>query len=281
MDRLFTPAMTRPAALSDDPAWWFVFRGTDILLFASNAASSVIPQFVSIEELGLAPLRSHFMGVRAGRGSYAIELEANAPAPAGLAFQNLRMLHGQVEDDLFALAGRAAQIVEWDRTHQFCGRCGTPTVQAETEHAKRCPACGYTAFPRLSPAVIVLVERGDEVLLACGPQFVAGRYALLAGFVEPGESLEGAVQREIGEEVGVRVDRIQYFGSQPWPFPHQLMIGFTAQYAGGEIQTDGAEIIDAKWFRAGNLPGVPQKLSIARKLIDAYAAKHGIVIDQP
>jgi NAD+ diphosphatase len=129
--------------------------------------------------------------------------------------------------------------------------------------------------------VITLVERGEEVLLARGPQFTPGLYALVAGFVEPGESLEEAVAREIKEEVGVDVDRIAYFGSQPWPFPHSIMIGFTAQCAGGEIAIDGAEIEDARWFTPATLPVVPQRLSIARRLIDAYAAKHGLVIDQP
>jgi NAD+ diphosphatase len=129
--------------------------------------------------------------------------------------------------------------------------------------------------------VIVLVERGDEVLLARHTRTTDGMYALLAGFVEPGETLEEAIQREIREETGVTVDRMAYFGSQPWPFPHQLMIGFTAQYAGGEIQTDGEEIADARWFTAPAMPKVPHRLSIARKLIDAYAAKHGVTIDQP
>jgi NAD+ diphosphatase len=125
------------------------------------------------------------------------------------------------------------------------------------------------------------VEDGDRVLLARHTRTTDGTYALLAGFVEPGESMEEAVRREIEEEVGVAVDRIKYFGSQPWPFPHSLMIGFTAQYAGGEIAVDGIELADARWFSPHALPKVPMRLSIARKLIDAYAAKHGVTIDQP
>jgi NAD+ diphosphatase len=279
MDRRFLPSVTPPSDHAG-PAWWFVFRGGDILLI-QNGEPHAIPYLPEIESLSLTPRRSHFLGFRDDVPSYAVEVDAETPAPNGLEFTGLRGLHGRVEDDLFALAGRASQVLEWDRSHQFCGRCGTPTVDSATERAKVCPVCGYTVFPRLSPAIIVLVERGDEALLARGPQFVAGRYAVIAGFVEPGESLENAVAREIGEEVGIAVKDIRYFGSQPWPFPHQVMIGFTAQYAGGEITIDGAEIEDAGWFRAANLPGVPQKLSISRWLIDAFAAKHGVVIEEP
>lgn len=280
MDRTFLSAVTPPPTGAEGPAWWFIFRGSDILLF-SDGTDSPIPFLADIGSLSISPSRSHFLGYLDDQPTYAVELDPGAAAPGGLEFQGLRALHGRVEDDLFALAGRAAQILEWDRTHRFCGRCGTPTANSETERAKVCSACGYTAFPRLSPAIIVLVERGNEALLARGPQFVPGRYAVIAGFVEPGESLEGAVRREIAEEVGIEVNEIRYFGSQPWPFPHQLMIGFTAQYAGGEIQIDGTEIVDAQWFRADNLPGVPQRLSISRWLIDAYAAKHGVVIGAP
>jgi NAD+ diphosphatase len=152
---------------------------------------------------------------------------------------------------------------------------------APGERAKRCPACGLLSFPRLSPAIIVLVERDDRVLLARGVNFPEGMYSTLAGFVEPGESLEEAVHREIGEEVGVALTDLRYFGSQPWPFPHSLMIGFTARYAGGEIVLDDREIADAAWFTADRMPRVPQKLSIARRLIDSYVAKHRPPLDQP
>ena len=280
MDRPFFPSVTPPAGYFG-PAWWFVFRGAELLLYRDSEAISAVPLLIELSAISISPARSHFLGFRRDVPSYAIDVDAATVPPGGLDFQNLRTLHGRVEDDLFALAGRAAQVIEWDRTHLFCGRCGTPTQISATERAKICPACGYTAYPRLSPAVITLVERDDEVLLARGPNTPPGRYALIAGFVEPGESLEETVQREIREEVGIDVDRIHYFGSQPWPFPHQVMLGFTAQYAGGAIDTDGVEIEDARWFRAAALPNVPPKLSIARRLIDAYAAKNGVVIEQP
>jgi NAD+ diphosphatase len=262
-------------------AWWFVFRGGEVLVRAEFADGSVIPRLSGPADLDLEPVRTSFIGQLGGEHVYAVELPDDAIAPDSHSFRGLRALYGLVDDHIFALAGRASQILEWERNHQFCGRCGTPTEPAPGERAKRCPACGLLNFPRLSPAVIVLVEHGDDVLLARHTRSTDGMYALLAGFIEPGESIEEAIRREIREESGIEVDRLSYFGSQPWPFPHQLMIGFTAQYAGGEIHIDGVEIADARWFTANAMPKVPPRLSIARRLIDAYAAKHGVIIDQP
>jgi NAD+ diphosphatase len=192
-----------------------------------------------------------------------------------MAFEGLRKVYGRLDEDLFWLAARAVQIAEWDRTHCFCGRCGIPLRLRETERAKECPQCGLLHFPRLAPAVIVLVERGHELLMARSRHFAPGVYSVLAGFVEPGETLEEAVEREVLEEVGIRIKDIRYFGSQPWPFPHSLMIGFTATYAGGEIAINDEEIEDAGWFTADNLPGQPGKISIARRLIEWFLAKEG------
>jgi NAD+ diphosphatase len=198
-----------------------------------------------------------------------------------MTFLGLRGLYGRLDESFYALAGRAAQIVAWDRDHQYCGRCGTPTAPSRAERARQCPACGLTSFPRLSPAVITLIERSDAILLARGHHFPTGRYGIIAGFVEPGESLEEAVRREIREEVGLDVTDVRYFGSQPWPFPHAIMIGFTANAPTGDIRLDDQELSEAGWYTLDRLPQVPQKLSIARRLIDAWADRHGRVIDQP
>jgi NAD+ diphosphatase len=171
------------------------------------------------------------------------------------------------------VAGRAVQIVAWDLTHRFCSRCATPTPPLAGERAKKCPACGLVSYPRLTPAVIVAVQRGNTILLARNAAFTAAFYSVLAGFVEPGETLEGTVRREIREEVGIEVRDIRYFGSQPWPFPHSLMIGFTANWAAGELRIDERELADAGWFAADALPTIPPKLSIARRLIDAFVAE--------
>jgi NAD+ diphosphatase len=279
--RVFYPRVEPSSAQGASLAWWFVFRDGELLIHTAETIESAIPRVDDLSRLDLSPHRTNFLGELDGAHVFAAEIASDAEIPDGLAFRALRQLYGVVDDQIFDLAGRAAQILEWDRSHQFCGRCGGPTEFAPGERAKRCTLCGSLSFPRLSPAVITLVEDGDQVLLARHTRTTDGTYALLAGFVEPGESMEEAVRREIEEEVGVAVDRIKYFGSQPWPFPHSLMIGFTAQYAGGEIAVDGIELADARWFSPHALPKVPMRLSIARKLIDAYAAKHGVTIDQP
>lgn len=285
MDRRFVSAVTFPQGDGSEPAWWFIFRGSEILTVEPGHGQAtllpVLPLASDLSEWGLEAIRRHYLGRLEGRPCMAAEIRPDAEPAPGFARCGLRSLYGRVSDDLFTVAGRAAQIIEWDRTHQFCGRCGAATELAPGERAKRCPRCGHLSFPRLSPAIIVLVEREAEVLLARSPHFAEGMYSTLAGFVEPGESLEEAVHREIFEEVGICVTDLQYFGSQPWPFPHSLMIGFTARYAGGEITIDTQEIEDARWFSAYDLPRVPQKLSIARRLIDAFVAKYREPLDQP
>jgi NAD+ diphosphatase len=251
------------------------------LLVTESGDEVRFPSWDDLRHLDVLTLRSQFLGDLDDEPLWSAELAPDFVPPEGLSLLNLRSLHGRVTDEVFALAGRAAQIVAWDRDHQHCGRCGMHTEPVPNERARRCPMCGLISYPRLSPAIIVLIERGDEILLARGHQFAPGRFGIVAGFVEPGESLEEAVQREIREEIALDVADITYFGSQPWPFPHGIMIGFRAQYAGGEVSLDDGELAEAGWYTVDNLPTVPQKLSIARRLIDAWAAERGIVIDQP
>ncbi len=254
------------------PAWWFAFQENKLLVYEESSGAR-LPFLVDFSEVGLIPLSEHYLGSFDGRPCYAVEIAAGAVPPAGMTFEGLRQVYGRLEEDLFWIAGRAVQIIDWDRTHRFCGRCGTPLKTKSPERAKECPQCGLLHFPRLAPAIIVLVERDKELLLARSRHFMPGMYSVLAGFVEPGESLEEAVVREVKEEVGIEVKDIKYFGSQPWPFPHSLMIGFTATYAGGEITIDTTEIEDAGWFSIDNLPRIPGKISIARKLIDRFLAR--------
>lgn len=188
----------------------------------------------------------------------------------------LRALHGHLDDAEWNIGGRATQLADWYRDHAYCGRCGGPMERAPGERAMRCPADGNVSYPRLSPAVIVLVERDDgRALLGRSGRWATPMYSTLAGFVEPGESLEDTVHREIREEVGVEVHDIRYFGSQPWPFPNSLMLGFHARWAGGDICVDGDEIVDAQWFGSDALPEIPPKLSIARRLIDDWISRTG------
>jgi NAD+ diphosphatase len=214
---------------------------------------------------------AHFLGMLGDEACWGVDVP-HGHDPADGAAIDLRSFFGRAGEVEWLVAGRAVQLVEWARTHRFCGRCGTPTEQQPGERAMKCPSCGLLAFPRIAPAMITLVTRGDKALLARGVQFQGPMYSCLAGFVEPGESLEGAVVREVREEVGVEVGDVRYWGSQPWPFPHSLMVGFTAQWQSGEIDIDPAEIVDAQWFSRDELPPIPPPISIARKLIDAWLA---------
>jgi NAD+ diphosphatase len=263
------------APVAEDPSacWWFAFsRGK--LLVRDEGGMVTLPLVRELSELGLEPVRYQCLGTLDGYDCYAAELAPDVTSPEGMSLQGLRALYGRLDDLLYSLAGRAFQVVEWDRTHQHCGHCGTPTEQVAGERAKRCPHCGLTSYPRVTPAIIVLIRRGDEVLLARAQNFPSAFYSTIAGFVEPGESLEEAVEREVGEEVGVAVKDIRYFGSQPWPYPHSLMIGFTCEYAGGELTLQEREIADAAWFTRDRMPHIPPKLSIARKLIDSFLQDH-------
>ena len=253
---------------------WFAFRGERMLMHRGGNLPGV-PLAASLGDLGLEALFLQEVGVLDGRRCCAAELKPDAEAPEEMVFRDLWSLLDGVEEDFFAMAGRAKQVVVWHGTHRFCGRCGAETVPGPTELAKECPRCGMLFYPRLSPAVIVLIRRGDSVLLARSPGFPPGMYSALAGFVEPGESIEETVEREIREEVAVEITNVRYFGSQPWPFPNSLMIGFTADYTGGELRAEPAEIEDAGWYRPDDLPRLPPKGTIARAMIDDFAARYG------
>lgn len=203
----------------------------------------------------------------------AANAEVTCAPPVGARFASLRSLFGVMSDDLVAIAGRAFQLVDWNRSHQYCGVCATPTERVQHERSRKCPSCGHAAYPRISPAMMCLVTRGHEILLARNVNFPAGRYSALAGFLEAGESIEEAVIREVREEVGIQVTAPKYFASQSWPFPHSLMIAYTAEYAGGELTPDGREIAEASWFTTDNLPQLPPRISIARALIEDTLAR--------
>ena len=193
-------------------------------------------------------------------------------ADEAFSLMGLRSLMGRFDDELLKVAGVASQILDWDRNHQYCGRCGTPTRPSEKERSRTCPNCSLTAYPRISPAIIVAVLKGDKILLGHNRRHRESRvFSVLAGFVEPGESLEECVQREVMEEAAIELQNITYFASQPWPFPDSLMVAFTAEYKSGEINVDGDEIMEADWFDKDHLPSIPPHGTIARRLIDWFA----------
>jgi NAD+ diphosphatase len=205
-------------------------------------------------------------------GTFAVELAKEPDLGEDFALVSLRSLVGRVDDHIFNLWGKASQLLNWQKMHRFCGSCGRKTEDHESEQAKVCPTCSLTWYPRISPCIIVLVTRGQELLLARSPRFTEGMYSTLAGFIEPGESVESTLRREITEEVSITIKNIRYFGSQPWPFPGQLMLGFFAEYDSGEIRIDGEEIVDAAWYHYTDLPMIPSEGTIAGQLIRHHVA---------
>jgi len=261
-------------ATPGDSALVFAFHESRLLVRRDEERAQA-PRFGEVAALLGAATAHLYLGRLDGRPCFGIPLPAEPEPPPGYAFAGLRELFGRLEEPVHGVAGRAFQILEWYASHAFCGRCGTATDLVANERARGCPKCGATYFPRINPAVIMLVERQGEMLLARNKLFRGPFYSCLAGFVEPGESLEEAVAREVMEEVGIEVERISYFASQPWPFPSQLMIGFTASYRSGEIRVQDSEIIDAGWFGPGPLPELPGRFSLARRLIDAHLERAG------
>ncbi|MBB6214643.1 NAD+ diphosphatase [Anaerosolibacter carboniphilus] len=252
---------------------WFVFHNDRLLIKVGNEGWE-IPTQKDLMVLERRPEKYHFLGKIKEANCFSAELSTDEVQGEHMIFVGLRELFGKIDEALFWLAGKAIQIVNWDKTYQFCGQCGSPTVTKDNEFAKLCPVCGLTNYPRISPAIIVAVVKDDQILLAQSRRFTSKFYSVLAGFVEPGETLEECVKREVKEESGIEVKNISYFGSQPWPFPNSLMVAFTADYAGGEIKADEEELVDAKWFSAKDLPQIPGSISIARKLIDWFIETH-------
>jgi NAD+ diphosphatase len=273
MDGHFIPSVSPPATLGASGAFWFVYSGHRLLVDSLDGKVTV-PKLGHVKEPRSELTNILYLGALCDHPCYAAIVRNPGGPPPGSTFRELRSLFGVLDDQFFDVALRAVHLVEWDKICRFCTQCRAELRHRNDIRAKECSQCGRLEFPRLSPAIIVLIEKDDKLLLARSPRFAGEFFSVLAGFVEPGESLEDAVRREVMEEVGIAVKEINYFGSQPWPFPDSLMIGFTAQYDSGEIQVDGEEIIEAGWYTAGHLPQIPGKISIARRLIDHFIAKH-------
>jgi NAD+ diphosphatase len=261
----FESLVTPPADQALDDAWYFVFVGKELLSGSEHGA----PRPLTADEyrwLDVTLEKEMFLGRYQGRACFAVS--ASGRSQQGYAQAGLRSWLGRVAAPLFYLAGRAQQIADWHSDHQFCGRCGEPTEDHATDRAKVCKSCGLVSYPKLSPSIIVLVRRGEDVLLARNARWPEGTYSTLAGFVEPGESIEQTVHREVLEEVGIRVTNLRYKGSQSWPFPNSLMLGFYADYHSGDVVCQDAEIAEARWFHYTRLPNIPGGAAISRWLID-------------
>ncbi len=247
-------------------SYWVLRSENQVLAVSGGDAATIFPRgragdFADLENALL-------VGQWRGRPCYAAEIDRLPEHVAG-ELVPVRSVYGLAGAEAFALAGRATQLMDWRKNHRYCGRCATPTTMKTTEFAMACPNCGLLAYPRISPAVMVLIGRGDELLLARSPHFKPGIFSALAGFVEAGETLEQCAVREVREEVGIEISNLRYFRSQPWPFPDSLMLAFFADYAGGEITPDPSEIEAAGWFPRSALPPLPDQASIARHLIEA------------
>jgi NAD+ diphosphatase len=270
---LHTPATFSPLIRPQEheqPLTFIVHRG-ELLLRNSTLG---LPDAAALAALAVAPERIHALGLMEGRYYQMAWLDEALTPDADYGWHGLRALFGAVDDGFLGLAGRALQLAEWARTHRYCGVCAGAMRLLEGERCYKCAHCGHSAYPRMSPAMMVLVRKGEQVLLALHTNSPYKRYTALAGFVEAGESVEEAIHREVQEEVGLRVHNLRYFGSQSWPFPHSLMIAYTADYLEGEIRIDESEIADARWFGPGDeWPELPIKVSIAAQLVDAHRPK--------
>jgi NAD+ diphosphatase len=262
----FTPVITRPASPDAYPdPLNFVFHGSRLLVRESDGALPHGP-------LLLDPARVQPVGLLDGRYCQAAWVDHESEAPDGYGFAHIRQLmFGGYDEALVGVAARAVQIAEWARTHRYCGACAQPMVQLPGERCFQCTACKHMAYPRISPAMMVLIRKGDSYLMALHTKSPAQRFTPLAGFLEAGESVEEAVHREVFEEVGLRVHNLKYFASQSWPFPHSLMLAFTADYLEGEIRIDTSELSEARWFGPNDVwPERVPHISISSLLVDAH-----------
>lgn len=258
---------------SDSAVWWFIICGTQVLASTNENSAELVPYGNAKFIPGAETEYTAQIGDYRGKPAFVMSLAEPTLQLSEYEWQPLRQLLRFGDSELFALAGRACQLQHFLETHQYCGKCGSHTVQDRDELAVLCPQCEFRCYPRISPCMIVAVYRGKQILLARGVRHPEGLFSVLAGFVESGESFEQCVHREVFEEVGVRVRNIRYVTSQPWPFPHSLMAGFIAEYDSGELNLQDDEIISANWFDLDQLPRTPPLGTIAARLIATVKAE--------
>ena len=248
------------------------FRGSILIKKDENTLN--IPGFDEIKKLNIQYGDEFILGEIGEKSCFAVEASSEIKLTGNFELIPLSDMGPLIDEELFLIAGRANQILNWDNTHRFCGKCGSKTENKKDEMAKVCPKCNHVMYPVICPAIIVGVTKGDKILLAHNKGFKNNMYSLIAGFVEAGEDLKSTVKREVFEEVGIKIKNIKYYKSSPWSFPNSLMIGFFAEYESGEIKVDGNEIVHANWFTKDNFPNIPKKFTIARKIIDGFVDRN-------
>lgn len=266
---VFVPGHRGPAQVDGEVACC-LFHGNRVFV-ARDDGRPVLPR-VDIEAYGIRLDAAHYLGTLDDKPCYGMALPRGAALPEGLELLGMRALILEGDELVAGIAGQAFQLLEWARTHRHCGSCGQPTLPHAADRAVECPDCKLVFYPRISPVIMALVYRENELLLTRKAGYAPGRYTVVAGFVEAGESLEQCLAREVKEEVGVDIRNPRYFGSQPWPFPNSLVMAFSAEWAGGEVVPDGAELEEARWFSIDALPDLPEAVHISRQLIDGTLA---------
>ena len=252
--------------------FWFIFQN-DCLLITNDENTLLTGSLIS--DLKHSFTRHHLLAHFDNFDIYCAELSTESSLPTQINPVPLRKALELLGAEWYTIAVKAYSIINWDKNHQYCGRCGNVTVHKAGTFERVCSSCSLTFYPRISPSVIVLIQKENHILMARSHHFLPGIYGLIAGFVEAGESVEDAVHREVKEEVGITIKHLRYFGSQAWPFPDSLMIAFTAEYASGELNINKTEIEDANWYPIDQLPGRPSSnLSISRKLIDHFITEY-------
>jgi NAD+ diphosphatase len=267
----FTPALPGTPD-PGDAGYWLILQG-GALVVDTGEGKPALPEGDLPEQLSDSG-HSFYLGQWLGKPLRVLALDRTVPLPHRFAAEPFNAVSDILDDKMLTLGGMAQQILYWQRQSSCCSRCGGELQQIPAGWGKKCRTCAHEHYPHIHPCVIVLVKRGEEFLLARKPGWPQGRYSLVAGFLDIGESLEECVHREVLEETGLRVANLRYVGSQNWPFPSQVMAGFLADYAGGEIHVDTTELEDARWFSPASLPtSLPSVRSIARWIIDNHAIK--------
>ncbi|MCB2292237.1 NAD(+) diphosphatase [Clostridium algoriphilum] len=266
----FIPGVHSPSPESKNNIYFLFYKNN--LLVKDENDKAVIPTILDQEALG--PINIQYFGSINNINCFYGEIKESYKIPNNMKLSTLKALTHKLSEDMFWIGGRAVQLVNFNKDHMYCGRCGSLTKNVDGEISKKCPNCGLTNYPRICPAIIVAVVKENKILLAHNNQFSKELYSVVSGFVEVGETFEECVRREVYEETGLKVKNIKYFGNQPWPFPNSIMIGYTAEYESGEIHVDGVEIGHADWFCSAELPLIPDSISIARKLINWFTKNH-------